>query len=197
MMQLDFLFDLDHLPTTRARPVLLAQEHSTNRRRRPPRQLTVAVLEVRLPFGSERIGGALDLEIALRTDCLPHPDQLLASGRIGKPPRLSFIVGKVAVGNPAPGFVRVTALGPAIHPLPDKGVQLGEGLATDHIAMIVRPAPEHGVEGIDERLWRGAPGLLTKGPDLVLEGLEASLAGSNLQLGWRPVRPLGFAYGLP
>ncbi len=89
------------------------------------------------------------------------------------------------------------ALGSAIHPLPDKGVKLGEGLATDTMAMVVRPTPEHGGESIDELLWCGTPDLLTESPDLVLEGLEASLAGSDLQLGWRPVWPLRFAHGLP
>jgi hypothetical protein len=34
MMQLDFFFDLDHLPTTWAEPVLLSQDLSTKRRRR-------------------------------------------------------------------------------------------------------------------------------------------------------------------
>ncbi len=180
MMQLDFLFDLNHLPTAWAEPVLLAQDLSTKGRRRPQRQLTVAVLEVRLPFGIERIGRALDLEVALRADCIPHPDKLLAGSRIGKSPRFSFAMRKVAVGDPAPGLVRVPALGPAIHPLPDIGVQLSEGLATDTMAMVVRPTPEHGVEGIDELLWRGALDLLTESPDLVLEGLEASLTRSDL-----------------
>jgi hypothetical protein len=31
MMQLDFFFDLDHLPTARANPVLLSQDLSTAR----------------------------------------------------------------------------------------------------------------------------------------------------------------------
>jgi len=35
MMQLDFFFDLDHLPTAWAAPVLVLQELSTKRRRRP------------------------------------------------------------------------------------------------------------------------------------------------------------------
>jgi len=183
MMQLDFLFDLDHLPTTRAEPVLLSQDLSTKRRRCPQRQLPVAVLEVRLPFGIERIGCALDLEVALRADCLPHPDELLTGSRISEPPRLSLAMGKVAVGDPAPGLVRVPALGPALHSLPDKGVELGEGLATDTMAMIVRPAPQDGGEGLDEPCWRGAPDLLTEGPNLVLEGLEARLTRSDLQLG--------------
>ena len=33
MMQFDILLDLDHLPTTRAEPVLLSQDLSTKRRR--------------------------------------------------------------------------------------------------------------------------------------------------------------------
>jgi hypothetical protein len=70
MMQVHLLVDLDHLPTARAKPVLLSQDSSTKRRRRPQRQLTVTIVEVCLPCGIERIGGTLDLEIALRFDCL-------------------------------------------------------------------------------------------------------------------------------
>ncbi len=145
MMQFNFLFDLHHLPTAWAEPVLVSQDRSTKGRRRPQRQLPVAVLEVRLPGGIKRIGRTLDLEVALRLDCLPHPEQLRAGSRIGKPPRFSRAMGKVAISDPAPGFVRVPALGPAIHPLPDKIVELGEGLATDDVAMIVRPTPQEGV----------------------------------------------------
>jgi len=196
-MQLDFLFDLDHLPTTRAESVLLSQERSTKRRRRTPRQLAVAVLEVGLPSGVERIGLAFDLEIALRCDRLPHPEQLLAGDRISEAPRFSRARGKVASHDPAPGLVRVTALGPAIHSLPDKGVELGEGLATDTVAMLVRPAPQDGGEGINELLGRGALSLLTEGPDLGREDLQAGVAGSNPQLGRLAVRSLRFAYDLP
>jgi hypothetical protein len=77
----------------------------------------------------------------LRFDRLPHPEQLFAGRRISKPPRFSLAVRKVAVGNPAAGLVQVVALGPPIHSLLDKGVELGEGLTTDTIAMIVRPPP--------------------------------------------------------
>jgi hypothetical protein len=135
MMQLDFFFDLDHLPTARAKPVLVSQECSTKRRRRTQRQRAVTVLEVRLPGRVEGISLALDLEIALRCDRFPHPEQLLAAARISESPRFSHAMGKVAVGAPAPGLVRVPALGPAIHPPPNKVVELGEGLTTEHMTV--------------------------------------------------------------
>ena len=113
MMQFDFLFDLDHLPTARTESVLLSQELSTKRRRCLQRQFAVAVVEIRLPSRIKGVGCALDLEIALRFDRLPHSKQLLAGSRIGKLPRFSLAVRKVAVGNPAPALVRVPALGPA------------------------------------------------------------------------------------
>jgi hypothetical protein len=163
MRQLDVFFALDHLPTARAKPVLLSQELSTKRRRRTQRQCAVALLEV----------------------CLP--------GRVK-----------------------------GIYPLPDEGVQLGEGLATDSVAMIIRPTPQAGGAGIDELRWRGTPGLLTEdtdlvfeglivpllrpiflliwlteGADLVFEGLGASRAGGELEFGWLTSGPLRFTYGLP
>src|SRR6266850_4339865 len=196
MMQLDFLFDLDHLPTARTEPVLLSQELSTKRRRRLQRQLTVAVLEVRLPGRVEGIRLALDLEIALRCDHFLYPEQVLAGGRISKPPHFTFAMGEVAVNDPPSGLVRVSALGPAIHPSPDKIVELGEGLTTEHVAMIVRPAPQNGAEGVDQLFWCGTPGLLTEGPDLVLEGLEARRARGDLEFGSLAVWALALAQGL-
>jgi len=196
MMQLDVFFDLDHLPTARAKPGLLLQECSTKRRRRVQRQLAVAVLEVRLPSGVERIGLALDCEIALWFDRCPHPEQLLAAARISAAPRFSRAMGQVGVGEPAPGLVRVTALGPALHPPPNKVVELGEGFTTEHMTVIVRPAPQEGVEGLDELLWRGTPGLLRQGPDLGRESLEAGLARCDLELSPLPSWPLMFASGL-
>src|SRR5262245_50501271 len=197
MMQVHLLFDLDHLPTARANPVLLSQERSTKRRRRLQRQLTVAVLEVRRPDRVEGIGLALDLEVALRFDHFPYPEHVLAGGRIGEPPRFSLAMGEVAVDDPASGFARVAALGPAIHPSPDKVVELGEGLTTEHVAMIVCPPPQDRGEGVDELFWRGTPGLLAEGPHLVLERLEASLARGDLEFGSLPVWALAFAQGLP
>jgi len=197
MRQLDFFFDLDHLPTTRTESVLLAQERSTKGRRRPPRQLTVTVLEVGRPGGVKRLGRAFDLAIALGFDCRPHSEQLLAGGRISKAPRFSRVMGKVALHEPAARLVRVAALGPPIHPLPDKGVALGEGLATKSVAVIVRPPPQDGGEGIEELRGRSTSGLLTESADLGPEGLQAGLAGGDPQLGLFAVRALMFAHGLP
>src|SRR5215813_8000075 len=116
MMQLDFLFDLDHLPTARTESVLLSQEVSTKRRRCLQHQFAVAVVEIRLPGRVEGVGCALDLEVALRFDHFPHPEQVLAGGRVSKPPRFSLTMGEVAVNDPASGLARVPALGPSIHP---------------------------------------------------------------------------------
>ena len=197
MMQLDFFFDLDHLPTTRAEPVLLSQDRSTKGRRCPQRQLAVTVLEVGLPGGVKRIGLAFDLEVALWFDGLPHAEQWLAGGRIGKAPRFSHLREKVALHDPAPGLVRVTALGPALHPLPDTGVELGAGRATESGAVIVRPAPPDGGEGSEELRGRSTSGLRTESADLGHEGRQAGLAGGDPPLGRFAVRALRFAHGLP
>jgi len=196
-MQVHLLVDWDHLPTARAEPVLVAQEWSSTRRRRPQRQRAVAVLEVRLPGRVEGISRALDLERARRCDRFPHPEQLLASSRVSEAPRFSRTMRKVAVSDPAPGLGRVAALSPALHSPPDKVIELGEGLSANHMALLVRPTPEHGGEGLEELCRGGTPGLLTEGPDLSREGLEASRARSNLPRGGLVVGPLGFAHGLP
>jgi hypothetical protein len=197
MMPLDVFFDLEHLPTARAEPGLLSQDRSTKGRRRPQRQLAVTVLEVGRPGGVKRLGRAFALEGALWFDCRPHAEQLLAGGRSGKAPRCSPVREKVALHDPAPGLVRVPALGPAIHSLPAKGVELGEGLATDTVARRVRPAPQDGGEGLNELRGRGPSGWLTEGAPLVHEGLPAGWAGSNPQLSHLAIRSVVFAPGLP
>jgi hypothetical protein len=196
MMQVQLLFDLDHLSAARAEPVLLSQQSCTKRRRDAQRQFAVAVLKVPLPDRVEGVGFGFDLEIALRFDRLLHPDHLLAGEPIGEAPSLSRLVGKVALGVPASGLVRVGALGPALQPSPDKAVEPSKALTPDPMAMVIGPAAQDRVEGSDERFRGGTPGLLTKGPNLVLESLEASLAGGNAQLGWLAVVPLVVAQGL-
>ena len=78
VMQFEGLLALDHLSTDGALSVLLLQDFSTKRRRCLLRQLPITVLKVRLPFASERVGVPFDLDMALRGDCLPHPDELFA-----------------------------------------------------------------------------------------------------------------------
>lgn len=63
--------------------------------------------------------------------------------------------------------------------------------------MIIRPATEEGVEGIDELLWSSTRGLFAAGADRGREGLEAGLARSEPQFGRFPIAPLVLAHGLP
>src|SRR5262245_41206194 len=130
-MQFDILFDLDHLRTTRAEPVLLSQNLSTKGRRRMQRHPLVAGAKVRLPVRVERVGCAFDLEVAFGLDTLAHPEDLLAGGWIGETPTLARVVGKVAVSDPAPGFVGVASLSPPEQPPPHEAVQPEKGLAAE------------------------------------------------------------------
>src|SRR5262249_5203175 len=118
-------------------------------------------------------------------------------GRIGELPRFPWLMGKVALSDPVPGFVRVAPFRPSIEPLPDEVVESSECLATDDMAVIVLPPPPHGVYGVDE-LGRGVSrGLLTESFDPRLECLEAGLAGRNLQLAQSAAGALVFAERLP
>jgi hypothetical protein len=140
-MQFEVFLALDHLSTNGTLSVLLSQEFSTKCRRRMPRQLPITVLKIRLPFASERVGVSFDLDVALRFDRLPNPDELFTGDRVGKSPRLSRSMGKVTRCDPAPGLVRVTPFGPPEESSPDKAIELGEGRATDAIAVVIRPTP--------------------------------------------------------
>ena len=193
VMQFEALLGLHQLSTNGTPSVLPGQDCGAKCRRRLQRQVPIAVLEVRLPVGIEWVGVALDLDIALRFDRLPNADDLCTGDRIGEPPGFPWLMGKVALYDPAPGFVRVVSFGPSIEPSPHEGVELGKRLATDAMAVIVRPAPQDGVQGVDEPC-RGTPrGLLTEGFDPGGECLETDLARRDLQLGRFAVGPLIFA----
>jgi len=140
VMQFASLLALDHLSADGAEPVLLFQDVGATWRRRVQCQLSVTVLEVSLPGGINWSGGPLHLNMTLRFDGLLYAEDLRAGVWIGEPPRLPPIMGKVASGDPASGFVRVAQFGPSEQPPPNEAIDLGEGGATDHVAVIVRPA---------------------------------------------------------
>jgi len=97
-MQFDLLFDLNHLPTARAEPVLVSQARSTKWRRRTQRHPLVAGTEVSFPVRIERVGLTLDLEVALGLDALPHPEDLFAGGR--SQDRLRLALGRGDILRP-------------------------------------------------------------------------------------------------
>jgi hypothetical protein len=105
-----------------------------------PRQVSIAVLDVRLPGGITWIGVPLHLDMTLRFDGLLYAEDLRAGVWGGKAPRLPPLMVKVASGDPASGFVRVAPFGPSAQPASNEALDLGAGGATDHVAVIVRPA---------------------------------------------------------
>ena len=141
VMPFESLLALDHLSADGTAPVLLVQDVGATWRRRVPCQLPVTVLEVRLPAGIKGMGVPPDLDVTLRFDGLLRAEDPRAGVWIGEPPRLPPMMGKVASGDPASGLVRVAPFGPAEQPPPYEAIELGEGGATDHVAVIVRPAP--------------------------------------------------------
>ena len=177
VMPFDLLFDLHHLPTARAEPVLLSQARSTKGRRRTQRHPLVAGTAGGFPVRIERGGLTLDLEVALGLGALPHPEDLFAGGRSGEVPTLPRLVGQVALRAPAPGLVGVAPRGPTEQPPPHQAVEPEKGLAAEGVARVVGPASQDGVEPSEERFRGGPRGLLAEGADLGLEGVEAGRAG--------------------
>src|SRR5712691_5450528 len=197
MMPCAMLIVLEHLVADGATPLLLVQDFRTKCRRRLQRQLPLAVLKGRLPWGIERVGVALDLDRTLMVARLLHADALLPGGGVGEPPRLPRSMGKGARSKPASRCVRVTEFRPPRQPSPYAAVTCRQCRATDDVAVGVRPTPSHGVEGIDALFRRGPRSLVTEGLDLGFDGLEARLAGGHLQRGPFPSAPLMCAQGLP
>jgi hypothetical protein len=197
VMQFERLLTLDHLSADKAPPVLLSQDLRTKPRRRLQCHLPVAVLKVRLPGRIKGIGVPFHLDVALRFDHLSDADDLLPGVWISEPPGFPRLVGKVALGDPVPGFVRVALLGPPIEPSPHEVVEGSECLTTDDMAVLVRPPSQYGVQGIDELGWGVSRGLLAESFDPRFECLEADLAGRNLELAQLAVGSLIFAQRLP
>jgi len=197
VMQFEVLLALDHLSADGALAVLLPQDFGTKRRRRLLRQVPLTGLEVRLPFAIERIGIPLDLDMALRCDRFPNPDKLFAGDRVRQSPRLSRSMGKVTLGDPVSGLVRVAQFGPPETSSPDQAIELGEGFATDDVAMIIRLAAQDGVKPVEEPCRGGARSLLTEGFHLAFDGPKTGLARRDLEFGRFAMRPFVFAQSLP
>ena len=141
VMQIERLRVLNHLPTARADALLLPTYFALERCGGSPRQLLVAMLEIRLPLGIEGIGVGLHLDMPLLFHRLLHPDQGLACGRVGEPPCLPWATREVARCYPPAGFMGVAVSRPSLHQLPNIIIQLGEGLGTDDVPMVIRPPP--------------------------------------------------------
>src|SRR5713101_3489651 len=197
VVQFEGLLALDDLSADRTTSGLLLQEFCTKRRGRLQRHLSISILKVCLPAGVEWVGVTLDLDMTLGFNRLLETDDVFTSRWISKAPGLAPLMGKGALGDPAPGFVRVAELGPAIEPSPDEAVAVRNRVATDAVAVGVRPAPPDGVERSDEVGRCGTGGLVTEGFDLRCDGVHPGLTRRHLQLGRCAIRSGRCADGLP
>ena len=159
--------------------------------------MPLTVLKVCLPFASERVSIPLDLDMALRFDRFPTPDEWFTGARGRKSPRLSRSMGKVTRCDPASGLVRVAQFGPPEKSSPDKAIELGEGLATEAVAMIIRPAAQDGVKPVDEFFRRDARSLLTEGFHLAFDGPKTGRARCDLEFGRFAMGPFVFTQSVP
>jgi hypothetical protein len=197
VVQFEGLLALDHLSADGTPSCLLVQDLCTKYRGCPQGSLSIMVLEVRLPLRIERVGVALDLDVALRCNRLLHSDDLEPARWIGEPPGFARLMGERTVGDPTAGFIRVPLLGPSIQPPPDKTVSFGEGFGTQNVSMVICPPPQHGVETLDEPGRGGTDSLLTQGLHLRFDALETAFAGCYLQLGRCPITACMLTQGLP
>ncbi len=104
-------------------------------------------------------------------------------------PTAPILTQKVAISDPASGFVRVATFAPSVDSSPYKVIDFGKRLGTDDVPMIVCPTSEHRVELVDERIRRSAFMAFTNGSDLLLDTLETGLAGRDLQFCRFPIGP--------
>jgi hypothetical protein len=195
--QFAVLLALDHLSADGALAVLLPQDFGTKRRRRLLRQVPLTGLDVRLPVAIERIGLPLDLEMAWRFDRFPNPEKLLAGDRVRTSPRLSRSMRNVTRGDPVAGLVRVAPFGPPETSSPANAIERGAGLATDDVAMIIRPAAQAGVKPVEAPFRGDARRVLTEGFHLAFAGPTTGLARGDLEFGRVAMRPFVRAQSLP
>jgi len=183
VMQFEGLLALDALSADRTTSCLLLQEFCTKCRGRLQCQQSISLLPVSLPVRGEWIGLTFDLTMTLGFDRCLYAKALWAGCRISKAPRCTRLMGKRALGDPAPRFVRMAEFGPSIESSPDETVEMRTRRTTDAVPMIVGPSSEERIQRIDE-LGRGGPGgAATERFDFGRDGLHTSLAGCNLELG--------------
>ena len=197
MRQCEGLLALEDLSAERTASCLLLQEWCTPCRGRLHCPLSISILTGGLPVGVEWVGVALDLHMTLGFDRCWSTDELCAGRWISQAPGCARLLGKGALDNPASRVVRVTECGPAREPSPDETIPWRTRLATEAVAVGVRPAPEDGVAWIDELCRCPAGGLLTEGCALRCDGLSTGLPGRNGPLGRFAMGSGIFAYGLP
>lgn len=137
----------------------------------------------------EWISCRLDLDMPLPFYRFCYVDQAVARSRVGEAPAAPIITQKVAIGDPASGFVRVATFAPSVDSTPYKVIDFGKRLSTNDVPMLVCPASEHRVEFVDERIRRSAFMAFTNGSDLLLDALETGLTGRDLQFCRFPVGP--------
>jgi hypothetical protein len=197
MLQFKHIVKLYHLVADWTKTLLLAQHLRTTASRPLRRQIAVAVLEVRLPARVKGVGLPFELALTLRGDRRLYPQNLFPGRGIGKAPGFTRVMRKVALSDPAPRFLRVALLRPSVQSPPDECIKVAKGLATETMAVVVRPAPEYGIQGVAELGGSGALGFLAEGADLGFDGLQTGRTGSNLELGRFVWGPLVFAECLP
>lgn len=135
--------------------------------------------------------------MSLPFDQLSNLDQACACIGVGKSPAAGLSLEKIAFGDPASGFVRMTAFAPSIKSPPGEAADFAERLGTDDMPMIVCPATQYGVEFVDELLGRSSFMAFAKGSDFGFDRLESGVARRNLQFAWFAVLPYAFPNGLP
>ena len=177
MVQFEGLLALDDLSADRTTSCLLLQEFCTKCRGRLQCQQSISLLKVSLPVRVEWIGLAFDLNMTLGFDRCLYAEELFAGRRIGKAPGCTWLMGKIALGDPASRFVRMAEFGPSIESSPDETVEMRKRRTTDAVPMRVGPSSEERIQRIDE-LGRGGPGgAATERFDFGLDGLHTGLAG--------------------
>ena len=149
VMQCEGVLAIDELSTDRTASCLLPQECCTQRRGPVQRQVTVSILEGRLPERIAWIRVALDLDMTLGFDRCLDTEEWFAGRRSGIAPGVARLVGNRARGAPASRFVRMAELGPSIASSPDDTVETRKRLTPEAVTMRGGPASEERLQRLD------------------------------------------------
>ena len=196
MVQYEFLIVLRHLLTNRADSILHSVYSCHESGCAGLNLLFIAILKVLLPLRIEWVGRRLYFDMPLPLDQLPNLDQTCACVGVGKSPALSLFTQKVALGDPASGFVGMAAFAPSVDSPTDKTVDFAERLSTDYMPMIVRPAAQYGVEFVDEFRWCRTFMAFAQGSYFLFDRLETGSTRRDLQFACFAVSPFVFPDGL-
>ena len=160
-----------------------------------------AFFKIRLPGRIVRIGFCTDLRVPLNADGRSGEQSnhfhlpFLTLEDAGENPAVGSVIRKVFVFHPSARFVSMSSACPFPDRLEDGMIGSMKGRFTDHMTVIERPTPNHGIEFCNQLACGQIATFFDTFSDFAEKRLDALLRWSDEEL--RAFPAVVFAYRLP